>query len=311
VKRHATVDELALLGADCMKPRRAAKLKAHMAACAQCTQLSNELVAVPNVLASASVAFPPMPEQFSARIDTALAAEATNRLASEPATEAGRRDLPARSGRAGQTKRGWRLPGFSVPATRVLAAVGALVIISAGSYEVAAHVGNNLTSSSSSSAGAAAPSAQTRPLTFGPALTYKHGGVFSTIRTVRTNFDFVRAQLVAQAVAAVRTARLKGAISAPGTRASSVPAASAGTTKASSNAVNRPGSNVSQLTGCIGLVAANQSLLLVEVAYYEGHPATIIVLAATSSRPAEVLVAGQACSQSRRDILVQLTLPHL
>ena len=51
------------------------------------------------------------PTSCRARIDTALASESAQRLASAPATEAGRRDLPTRSRRARRAAAGWQLPG--------------------------------------------------------------------------------------------------------------------------------------------------------------------------------------------------------
>ena len=48
---------------------------------------------------------------------------------------------------------------------------------------------------------------------------------------------------------------------------------------------------------------------MVDEARYRGHPATIIVVAATSGKPAMVYVAGSRCSASERDIQAQAPLP--
>src|SRR5271166_3618362 len=128
--RHATLDELARLGADDLRPRKAAKVGRHLASCTQRTQISDQLAGVPALLSS--VRFPAMPQNLSARIDGALAAESAQRVAAEPASEAGRSDLPSRSAAPGKLRGAgrpgsggirsngptWRLP---LPATRVLA----------------------------------------------------------------------------------------------------------------------------------------------------------------------------------------------
>ena len=59
MKRHATLDELARLAADDLKPRKAARIRHHLATCAQCTELNAQLSAVPMVLST--VDFGPMP----------------------------------------------------------------------------------------------------------------------------------------------------------------------------------------------------------------------------------------------------------
>lgn len=77
--RHPTADELADLALGVLKHRQAAAIKAHVARCAQCTQLSSELRGLPGLLARTQ--FPPMPERALQRIDLALAVEACRRAA--------------------------------------------------------------------------------------------------------------------------------------------------------------------------------------------------------------------------------------
>jgi hypothetical protein len=66
----------------------------------------------------------------------------------------------------------------------------------------------------------------------------------------------------------------------------------------------------SQLSGCVANVAGAQNVLLVELANYEGHPATIIVLATASQRSAEVWVVSDSCSASDRHALAHLKVPR-
>ena len=70
----------------------------------------------------------------------------------------------------------------------------------------------------------------------------------------------------------------------------------------------------SPLAQCVERVAgapavAGHKVEMVDEARYRGHPATIIVVAATSARPAMVYVAGPRCSASGGDILAKAPLP--
>lgn len=155
MNRHVSLDELARLGAGDLKPGKATRLRHHLATCSRCIQLNSQLSGVPAVLSS--LEFGPIPENLPARIEMALVVEAQLRLASEPATEAGRRDLPAATPVG--LSRGWRLPRPPVAATRALATAGAIALIGGG-YQIASHASPPAsTASSSSSAAAAAPSA--------------------------------------------------------------------------------------------------------------------------------------------------------
>jgi hypothetical protein len=63
MNRHATLDELANLGADNLRPRKAARVNRHVATCAKCSEVSDQLSSVPAVLSS--VPFPQMPASLS------------------------------------------------------------------------------------------------------------------------------------------------------------------------------------------------------------------------------------------------------
>jgi anti-sigma factor ChrR (cupin superfamily) len=180
--KHPNADQLASLAAGALRPRRAASIQARVAECEQCTWGSQQLNAIPAILASATC--PPMADNLSARIESVLSHEARQRHAAMPATEAGRRDLPARRPRAG-TGGGWRLPGLPGAATRLAAVVSAVVIAAAGSYLVAENVGTSVTRSPSSPpAGAAAPAQKMTP---GPEVTYGQPGSRHTIRAVESH----------------------------------------------------------------------------------------------------------------------------
>jgi hypothetical protein len=296
--RHASAEDLAGLDLDALRARKAARVRNHVATCIRCTQLSSQVSAVPTVLAS--VSYPSMPSTLTIQLDATLASESTRRLADAPATEGGRRDLPER--RARRSYGGWQLPGMSVFATR-LAAAGALVLIGVGGYEVATHAGGVSATSESSAGSATVPSA--RQVSVGPSVQFGQASGTKTIRPVYSAENFTAAELGTQALAAVQAAKLEGAGGARPARLSA-PTASAGS-PSNSSVRSQPGSPAS-LTSCLDGIVGNQSVRLVEIAKYEGRPATIIVTAPTSTSQGHVWVVGPACSASHPDVLADQTL---
>ncbi len=291
-----------MLDLDGLKPRKAAKVRTHVAGCSRCTQLTSQMSAVPTTLAS--VSYPAMPEQLTSRLDTALATESANRLASAPASEASRRDLPARSRRAPK-RDGWKLPGFSVRATRLVAAGSAVVIVGVGGFAIASNVGGSSPSTGASSSGSvAAPSAEAQMMTPGADIHYGEPAATKSVRMVDSDTNFTSSEFGAEVAAAVQGAKLRGTL---GAQANAGPAP---TTRAnsSSRAGGTTGPGASQLSSCLDGLAGNQSVLLVDQAKYNGKPATIIVTAPTATRDSEVWAVGSTCSASHPDVLDHLTL---
>jgi hypothetical protein len=298
-ERHASADDLASLAVGELRRRKATRISAHLAGCVQCSRLSADLDQVPTILASAQ--YPPMPESFMVRIEAALSVESTQRLAAMPATEAGRRELPSRN-RVRTAQPALRLPGFSVPATRLVAAAGALVILAGGGYALATRAGGS--ASPSSSAGSAAALAPAQQMSMGPAVTYGNPGSQHAIHTVISGANFVPDRLTTFAVAAVHAAEARGASAAQPPASGAVPSS-----PLSSRAGSAPSPGItSQLAGCMDLISAGRTLLLVDIAKYEGKPATIIVVAASGALPAAVWAVGSACSAANRDVLAYATL---
>jgi anti-sigma factor ChrR (cupin superfamily) len=87
---HPSADQLASLTVGGLRSRIAAKIQAHLAQCEPCAQVSQQLNAIPAILASAM--YPPMPQTLTVRTGSAISREARLRMAAMPATEAGRRD---------------------------------------------------------------------------------------------------------------------------------------------------------------------------------------------------------------------------
>jgi hypothetical protein len=303
MSRHASAEELASLDLGGLKRRKAERIRVHVAGCVQCTALSRQVAAVPGVLAS--VSYPPMPAALSVRIETVLAAESSQRLASAPASEAGRRDLPERSRHARRAGGRRHLPGMSVRASRLVATAAAVVVVGAGGFEIASHAGSNTPGMAASSSGSvSAPSA--REMSLGPSVHYGQAASNKTVRTFTSDTNFASGTLATQALAAVRAARLSGAL---GTRATTAPGATAhASATKGSPAAGANSAGQSQLAGCLDRIAGNRTLLLVEQAKYNGTLATILVTAQTATSGAEVWVVGPGCSASNPHVLNHLVL---
>jgi len=328
MNRHATLDEIARLGADNLRSRKAAKISHHLATCPQCTEASEQLSSVSTLLTS--IQFPEMPASLAIRIDGILAAEAAQRVAAEPASEAGRRDLPVRAARrrAHQgperwrpDRRAWRMP---VPATRVLATAAAIIVVGFGGYAIASHSG--ISSVSGASSGAAASAPLTSQVSLGPSVTYRQNAATKSIQTVTANTNFQPATLADQAAAALSEAKFEGmhsssaksssgdntSLAAPTSTASgSITFGSPTTARAASAATQ-------QLTGCIDrVIRPGQVVLLVERARFQGQPATIVVTAPASvsgtspPKEAEIWALGDACSATSSDVLDHVKVARL
>jgi hypothetical protein len=304
VSRHVSAENLARLDLDALKPRKAARIRAHLMTCTVCTRLGGQVSAVSSTLASVSVSYPAMPESLCTRLDAAIASESAQRLADAPAAEAGRRDLPERSYRVRPQRRGWQLPGLSVPATRLVAAAGALVIVGVGGYAIATNVsGPNSGTAASSSGAAALPGSATSQLKLGPRVQYGLPQAPKTIRMVSSNMNFHRSKLAAEAVAAVGAARARGAVGFNSVRGT--PATTSGAKTSEKATAPLP---ASAMPGCLDRIAGGSTVLLVDMARYDGKPAIIIVTAASSAHKAQVWVVAPDCSASHPDVLDHLGL---
>jgi hypothetical protein len=303
--RHATTDQLASLTAGALRPRTAARISIHVSRCDQCTQVVHQLDQVPIILTSAQ--YPPMPTVVSIQIEAALRVEATQRLSAMPATEGGRGDLPARHRRRA-ARGGWHLPGFSVPATRLVAAAGALVIAAAGSYAIVNHVHSGVATVPSQGSVAAPPNVQ--QMRSGPDVTYGRPGALHTIHAVQSSANFVPAKLTTQVSVAVHAAQARR-VSTSQPTVSNPGASRAQGTSTSAGSATPSSSIASRLAGCIDLIAPGRVVLLVDLARYNDEPAAIIVIAALGASPAEAWAVGSACSGSARDVLGHAVLSHI
>jgi hypothetical protein len=304
MRRHISVENLASLDLGALGPRKARRFRAHLATCIVCTRVSKQLTSVSAVLASTS--YPPMPESFTIRIQATIATESSQRVASAPATEAGRRDLPERGGRARHQRTGRRVPGMSGLGMRLAAAAGALVILGVGGYEIASHTGGGTAAGTSASSNGSAAAPGTGQVSLGPEVRYGQSAASKSVRTVTSDTNFTAANLGSLALASVREAQQHGAAgSVPASRA---PAPSTQANTGASGATGYATPSSSQLASCLDGIAGSKRVLLVEEAKFEGKPATIIVTAQTSTQQAEVWAVGPSCTASNPDVLDHLRL---
>ncbi len=320
---HIDAETLARFRQGDLGPRRNHRIHAHLAGCARCSDLNEDLAGVTTLLAAAEP--PPIPEHLAARIQTALATEAARRVtltagaaAGGIGTEAGRTAAPpapeqpqdGRPARPGGGHRRPRLPRLSSPvALRTVAAAAAAVVITGGAYELAHHVGGSSSPSAASGTGspkkAPANGVGSSGLaagvpTSGPPLRYRHDGHQDSITPVTTSTNFVPTELgsqVSRELARSQTFRTAGP--------NVVHSSASGSASQSGTLGNI---SVSSLQDCVNRLAAGHQVLLVDVAHYRGALATVIVTRTSPVSPEQVWVVGAGCSAARSDVLTRVTL---
>jgi hypothetical protein len=317
MRPHVSAETLAKFRQGGLSPRRNARISAHLSRCSRCSRLNEDLGGVTALLAS--VHPPPMPDDLTGRIQAALASEAAKRVAvpagSKPAAAAAGGGAAGPAGPAGNRGRRYRLapggsrrrgPGPFLPSTRPRFALGAmaaaaLVVVAGvgvGMYEIV-NAGSSHPSVSAaappgprSASGRASAAAPVR----GPALQYQRGGQNTTITPISSQTDFTASKLSTQVASQVSKYGSAGTRSGP----MSVP----GHSSAAAPGSQRFGSMVvSALQGCVDRIAAGEIVVLVEVARFQGSPATIIVTEVAQAAPQQIWVVGSGCSRSRSDVL--------
>ena len=277
---HPDADVLAEFREGLLGRRRSARIRAHLARCSRCASRSSGLAEVTELLASAPV--PKIPDELAARLDGVLAAESAARAraaipaaadratgtAPDAADGADRgRPRKARSGRAPRSWRGTALRAASVTA--------ALLVIAGGGYGVSRLVQGGPGGASASlgtragNGQQAGSSAQGGPTFAGPARGGPANGpaVLPNVRraaagppVIESGTDYLPGLLPAQVQAVLARS----------------PVSPAGQTPAA-------------LRGCVNLITGGKRPRLVDVARYQGRPATIVVTEAAGGRPGQIL----------------------
>jgi hypothetical protein len=315
MRPHVSAETLARYRQDDLSPSRSARISAHLSRCSRCSGLNEDLGGVTTLLAS--VHPPPVPDNLTARIQSAVATEAARKVALPAGSKLAA--AAAGSGAAGPAdgggprhelvpggfrRRGWhpRLPDMTPKfALSAVAAAAAVVVLGVGMYEV---VSSGPSPSSSSAAGpdAAKPASEGSAPTRGPALQYQRNTLQASITPVSTGMNFTPGRLSAQAASAVAKYGSGGTTAGPMSSATHAPLAATGHPATFARLA------VAALQGCVNRIAAGDLVELVEVARFQGSPATIIVTEATEGGPRQVWVVGTGCSASRSDVLRESAL---
>lgn len=160
------------------------------------------------------------------------------------------------------------------------------------------------------------PGAASAPA-FGPAEQYSHDGHGGRFTPVRTSTDYRAASLGPQASAALARVRSSqpGSGGSAGSPGSSGSHSSAGQGTAGDGAGGGAGgafsaATLARLPGCVSRVAGGQSVLLVDLASFQGAAAVIIVTAPPGSGAGtQVWAVAAGCSSSGADVLAHDPLP--
>ena len=290
MRGHVDAESLALGAEGQLSRRRSDRIRAHVARCPECAAAQARLAEIPALLAQMPP--PAVPPVIAARLDAVLSAESARRAAQAPGRAPDLAAEPARSPDPVPAPRPPRWRGLRFPvAARVLAVAGVLVVAGGVGYVVAQSSPPSSTSASASSAPRAAAgeghstarSPDARPNlgvpAFGTTFTVTHSGT----RYTPHRFAAQAARVLARSSTGLR----------PGSQ---------------SGQSRRSGP---LLTGCVTRVAgANRAseVKLVDRARYGGRPATVIVVAGTSTQPGMVYVTATPCSASDARILAQAPL---
>jgi len=310
MKPHVSAETMARYRKGDLNQRRTSHIGTHLAGCERCSALNEDLGGVTTLLVG--VHPPPMPEDLTARITSAIAAESARRTAAPAAGKAA-----VTGGRT--AARQHRSPRRSRIAPKValggLAAAAAVVLVGGGIYEVVAHSGGAASTAASGVPSAAQPAARSPangpmasalPVS-GPALQYQRSGRRDSIIPITTSANFTPTGLSSQVTAEVKKYGAGFTKTGPNAQSSG----QHGSASPASVPREQTGSfadiPLASLRGCVNRIAAGTLVLLVDVAHYRSAPATIIVTEAAKTGPMQIWVVGTGCSASTSNVLQHAT----
>jgi hypothetical protein len=294
-QRHPDATALAEYRAGLTGGRRARRLSAHVASCASCASVNDELAAVTTVLASAPE--PAMPDAVESRIMAALATEASPATKASPATgtprdtEAARAAAPGPGPVRGPGGTGSRRPDGRRPQARWLrpallaSAVAACLVLAGGVYGITRLSGGSSSSSAASSAAGSAAAGSASSALSGAAPGTHTGQepanaapLPSAFVVIASGTSYQPATLAGQ----VRVQLARSARSAVAPADESAPSA--------------------QLAACVLNLTGQVRPRLVDRATYQGKPAYVI---AVKNR---AWVVGTGCTGSNPEVIASVGL---
>lgn len=309
--RHIGVEALALHREGQLSRRKAARVAAHLSRCSRCAQTEADLVRLSSMLASQPA--PVMPAHLTARVQMAIAAEAASRAgtaaqARNAASAAAgtpevarlarpaKRARPAHAGGARSGRTGWR----AMPLTLATATAAVVVlVIGWGVYAIVSVLGSGAPSPASQPAAGtplqSAPRVARTPAAFTITLPAR-GGKSRTTQVITSSANFTSKTLPAH----VRRDMMLSAHVRP----QAGPEATSGGPSSTSQ------STAAILASCVTAVADGRPVLLVELAMYQGTPATFVITGnpATSSTLV-VTVVARTCSAVEPHVIARITVP--
>jgi hypothetical protein len=278
--------------------RRARRLAAHVASCASCASVNDQLAAVTTVLASAPE--PAMPDAVESRIMAALATEAT--LATETPHDmeaahdtAGKRDTALRpvggDGGASRRRPGGR-SGRSGPGNRwlrpaVLASAAAACLVLLGGVYGIAHLSSGSSSSSAASSAAGTAAA---------------GSVSSPLAGAQAPGTHTRLEPADSAPAAAFAVTASGTNYQSATLAKQVRAQLARPAKTTTPLPAAGAAPSAQLSACVLHLTGQLRPSLVDRATYQGKPAYVIAVMNWA------WVVGTGCTASNPELIASVGL---
>lgn len=289
MRGHVDSETLAAYREGLLSRRKARQVAAHLAHCAQCAGLDAQLAELPALLAHSPA--PPMPAALTARIEAAIAAEAAAR---SETTDAATAAAGVTRDAAGVTRRHRKprapSPGRSRLVLRVAAAAAAVVVIGGGGYGLLRLLSGSAVHSFGTSA---APLAPARGAASSTAHKAAVGGAPHAAplneragpRVVTSGTNYQPALLKAQ----VRATLARFAFKAEGPN------------QAAPGVTPGPSGAFFNVPGCLQRVAGGRYVRLVDLAYYEGKPAAIIVIQGPGANEETVRVVGTGCSAAAND----------
>lgn len=295
-QRHPDATALAEYKAGLTGGRRARRLAAHVASCASCASVNDQLAAVTTVLASAPE--PAMPDAVESRIIAALATEAAPVTETPHDTEAAhgtaaKRDTALRPVGGGDGGGSRRRPGGgrSGPGNRwlrpaVLASAAAACLVLFGGVYGIAHLssGSSSSSAASSAAGTAAAGSESSPLAGAQApgthtrLEPADSGQAAAFAVTASGTNYQSATLAQQ----VRAQLARPAKTAVPPAAEAAPSA--------------------QLSACVLHLTGQMRPSLVDRATYQGKPAYVIAVTNWA------WVVGTGCTASNPELIASVGL---
>jgi hypothetical protein len=298
---HPDAEALARYQAGRVRGFRDRRLAAHVASCARCASVTDQLTAVSTVLAS--VPAPPMPDAVERQITAALAAEAASRQASpaaaSPAAAVPREAAAPAAGGPRPRRRNFR------PAMAFASAAACLLLVGFG-YLLSRTSSSSSSSGAMSEASAAAAAPTTSPEAAAraplPADLRPRESQPTRFLVVTSGTKYEQATLATQVVG-TELARngTSGGTSAGSGTAPSQAAASASASAAAGSTGGSPPSG--PLIGCVLHLTKNAPPRLVDQATYQGKDVYVI---ADAHR---VWVVGRGCTASNPEQIASVPLP--